>query len=130
MVSLIKTLMTLRGVNQAEIAKKSGVSSAALSRYFNESSELRSSALVKLLDTLGADVDRLVKNEINKIIGYDEVLSVGDDIRFLLDKANPITRKMIADTLIASFKTEKGQDTKNRILRLKKYRDSIKTVRR
>lgn len=130
MVTLIKTLMTLRGVSQADLSRQTGVSVTALSRYFNEATELRSQSFVKLLQFLGANVDDLIKKEINTVIGNDDASSIGEDIRFLLEQSSPITRKTITDTLISSLKNDKNPDTRNRIQRLKKYKDSIKTVRR
>lgn len=130
MVALVKTLMSLRGVNQTELAKQTGVSVTAISRFLSGSSELRSEAMLKILSSLGTDVDSLVKREINKALGHEEDFSIGEDIRFLMEQAPPIARKTIADTLIASLKNDKSSDTKHRISRLKKYRDSIKTVRR
>lgn len=129
-MTLIKTLMSLRGTSQSEISKHTGVSVTALSRYLNEVSELRGDALLKVLNYLGADIDTSVKRVINKALGNEDDLSIGDDIRILLDQASPITRKTVTDTLISSFKNERNPDMKNRILRLKKYKDSIKTVRR
>lgn len=128
--TLIRTLMSLRGVNQSELAKQTGVSVTAISRFLGGTSELRSEAMLKILSTLGADVNTVIKKEINKALGHEDEFSIGEDIRFLLEQAPPITRKTIADTLISSLKNEKNADTKHRITRLKKYRDSIKTVRR
>lgn len=122
--------MTLRGVSQADLSRQTGVSVTALSRYFNEATELRSESFVKLLQFLGANVDDLIKKEINTVIGNDDASSIGEDIRFLLEQSSPITRKTITDTLISSLKNDKNPDTRNRIQRLKKYKDSIKTVRR
>lgn len=130
MVALVKTLMSLRGVNQTVLAKQTGVSITAISRFLNGTSELRSVAMFKILSTLGTDVDAMVKREINKALGHEDDFSIGEDIRFLMEQAPPIARKTIADTLISSLKSDKSADTKHRILRLKKYRDSIKTVRR
>lgn len=130
MLALVKTLMSLRGVNQSELARQTGVSVGAISRFLSGSSDLRSDSMFKILATLGTNVDSMVKREINKTIGHEDEYSIGEDIRFLLEQASPIARKMIADTLITSLKNNKSLDTKQRILRLKKYRDSIKTVRR
>lgn len=130
MVALVKMLMTARGLNQVEVARNTGVSATAISRYLNETSDLRSDALIKVLNYLGADVDSLMKREINKVLGAEQDPSLGEDIRYLLDQASPITRKTITDTLISSFKNDKNPDTKIRIMKLKKYRDSIRTVRR
>ena len=130
MVALVKTLMSLRGVNQTELAKQTGVSVTAISRFLGGNSELRSEAMLKILSSLGTDVNLIIKREINKAIGNEDDFSIGEDIRFLLEQAPPIARKTIADTLISSFKNDKSADTKNRIARLKKYRDSIRTVRR
>lgn len=130
MVTLVKTLMSLRGVNQTELSKSTGVSVTAISRFLNGNSDLRSDAMLKILSALGTDVGTVMKREINKALGQEDDLSIGEDIRFLLEQSQPITRKTVTDTLIASFKNDKNSDTKQRIARLKKYRESIKTVRR
>lgn len=130
MVALVKTLMSLRGLNQTELARQTGVSITAISRFLSGNSELRSEAMLKILSSLGADVDSIVKKEINKALGHEDDFSIGEDIRFLLEQAPPITRKTITDSLISSFKHDKSADTKHRLIRLKKYRDAIKTVRR
>lgn len=130
MVKQVKTLMALRGVNQSELSRRAGISVAAVSRFLKEETELRSDSLVKILDILGADIDSLVSREITKALGNEDELSVGEDFKFLLDKSDPITRRTIADTLIGSFKTPKSPELKSRITRIKRYRESIKTVRR
>lgn len=130
MVTLVKTLMTLKGVSQTDISNQTGVSVAAISRFMNGASELRSEALFKILSVLGTDVNYLIKKEINQVIGNSVDVSIGEDIKALIEKSSPINKKTITDTIIASFKNEKDPDTLNRILRIKKYRDSIKTVRR
>lgn len=130
MVTLVKTLMTLKGVSQTDISNQTGVSVAAISRFMNGASELRSEALFKILSALGTDVSLLIKKEINQVIGNSVDVSIGEDIKALIEKSSPINKKTITDTIIASFKNEKDPDTLNRILRIKKYRDSIKTVRR
>lgn len=130
LVTLVKTLMSLRGINQTELSKSTGVSVTAISRFLNGNSDLRSDAMLKILSALGTDVGTVMKREINKALGQEDDLSIGEDIRFLLEQSQPITRKTVTDTLIASFKNDKNSDTKQRIARLKKYRESIKTVRR
>jgi transcriptional regulator with XRE-family HTH domain len=123
-------LMTMRGVSQIELSKKTGISVTSLSRYLNEKSNLRAEYLLKVLSALGADLDVLVKKEINKNMGHEDEASIGDDIRYLMENAAPITRKTVAGNLIATFKNEKHPDMRARIQRLRKYKDSIKTVRR
>lgn len=130
MVKQVKALMALRGVSRSELSRMTGVSAAAVSRFLKEETELRSEALVKILDVLGADIDRLVSREITKALGQADELSLGEDFGFLLDKTDPITRRTITDTLISSFKSTKSPELKSRITRLKRYRESIKTVRR
>ena len=130
MVTLVKTLMTLRGLNQTDLAKHSGISDTAISRFFNQESNMRSEAMFKILSSLGADVSAIMKREIDKSLGREVEFSIGEDIRILINHIPPIARKTITDTLIASLKNDKNLDIKHRIDRLKKYRDSIKTVRR
>ena len=122
--------MSLRKVNQSDLAKSTGLSVTTISRYLSGESELRSGALVKVFAALGADLDQLMKKEINKALGSELDGSIGEDIGFLLENSSPIKRKTVAQTLISNFKDEKNPDTKNRIIRLKRYRDAIKTVRR
>lgn len=130
MVTLVKTLVSLQGINQTELANATGVSVTAISRFLNSNSDLRSDALLKILSALGTDVGTVMKREINKALGNEDEFSIGEDIRHLLEQTPPIARKTITDTLISNFKNDKSLDTKQRIARLKKYRDSIKTVRR
>lgn len=130
MVKQVKTLMALRGVNQSELSRKAGISVAAVSRFLKEETELRSDSLVKILEILGADIDSLVSREITKALGNEDELSVGEDFKFLLDKSDPITRRTIANTLIASFGSPKSPELRSRLVRIKRYRESIKTVRR
>lgn len=130
MVGLIRTLMSLRKVSQTELAQETGVSVTAISRYLNEVSDLRAEALQKILKYLGADLNGLMKTEINKALGHEDEFSIGEDIRFLLDQAPPITRKTVTETLISCFRSTRNADMKNRIKRLKRYKDSIRTVRR
>lgn len=129
-VTLIKTLMSLRGVNQSDLAKSTGVSVTAISRFLNGASEIRSDALIKVLGALEIDIDSVVRTDISRALGNTDELSIGEDIKFLLDKASPITRKTITETIITSFKNDKSTDTKSRVLRIKRYKDSIKTVGR
>lgn len=129
MVKVVKTLMTLRGVTQAEVAAATGVTQATLSRYLNEASELRAEHLFKVLKYLGADIDGLVKREINKALGIDDEESLGEDIRVILQSMNPISRRTVVDAILAS---SKGQTPESKIAinRIKKFRDSINTVGR
>lgn len=130
LVNLVKTLMSLRGLNQSDLARHSGVSLTAISRYLKGQGDIRAEALIKILESVGTDLHSVLQHELNKSLGNIQELSIGEDIRFLLDQTSPITRKTVTDTLITSFKNLKTQDSKQRVLRLKKYRDSIKTVRR
>lgn len=129
-VKLINTLMTLRKIKPADLAKKTKVSKASISKFLNQKSDLRAEALIKILAVLGTDFDSIMMTEINNALGQGKEQSIGEDIRYLLENADPITRKTITDTLIASFKSEKNFEIKSRLQRVKRFKDSIKTVRR
>lgn len=129
-VKLINTLMTLRKIKPADMAKKTKVSKASISKFLNQKSDLRAEALIKILAALGTDFDSIMMSEINNALGQGKEQSIGEDIRYLLENADPITRKTITDTLIASFKSEKNFEIKSRLQRVKRFKDSIKTVRR
>lgn len=130
LVRPVKTLMTLRGINQTELSKLAGVSITALSRFFNENTELRAESIFKVLGVLGVDIERATKHEINKALGNQDEITVGEDLAFLLDKSDPITRRTIADSLLSNFKKSRSPELKTRLGRIQRYRDSIKTVRR
>lgn len=130
MVRPVKTLMTLRGINQSDLSKQTGVSVTALSRFFNENTDLRAESIFKVLSVLGVDIERATKQEINKALGNQDELTLGEDLSFLLDKADPITRRTIADSLLSNFKSSRSPELKTRLARIQRYRDSIKTIRR
>ncbi len=130
MSPLVRTLMNLKGVTQAELAKSSDVSVAALSRFLNGSSELRSNSFIRMLSVLGLNISEVLKREVSKTMGSEGESSIEEDFKVLLERVSPLERKTISDTLIASLKNEKDPDTVSRINRVKKYRDSIRTVRR
>ena len=127
---LIKTLMSLQNISQAELSRKSGISTTVLCRYLSGMTDLRSDSLIKVLKVLDIDLELVLKSAINKSLGQEDANSIGEDIQKLLSQASPLMRKTISDTIITSFKNEKSTETKTRILRIKKYRDSIKTVGR
>lgn len=127
---LVKTLMSLRGVSQADLAKKTKVSKASLSKFLNQTSDLRGEALLKVFIALGVDVASIMTAEINKELGQGKETTVAEDLKFLVEKAEPIARKTMVDSMIAPHRNDKSPEVKTRILRLKKYRDTIKTVRR
>lgn len=129
-VKLINTLMSLRKIKPAELAKRTNVSKASLSKFLNQKSDLRAEALIKILSALGTDFDSIMMTEINNALGQGKQESIGEDIRFLMENADPITRKTIADTLIASFKSEKNHEIKSRLQRVRRFKETIKTVRR
>jgi transcriptional regulator with XRE-family HTH domain len=130
LVALVRTLMNLKGISQSDLAKASGVSVAAISRFMNEASDLRSDALVKILDSLGTSIPAIMKREVGKALGSVEDETIEDDFMVLLERVPPIARKAISDTLISSLRNEKDPDTQTRVKRIQRYRDSIRTVRR
>lgn len=130
MYTLVQGLMNLRKVDRSGLSLRSKVSLTAISRFLNGEGELKSSSLLNILSTLGVDVEGIVKKELARALGVLDEQASSEDFSFLLDKVEPITRKMIADMLIGSFKDENGPEMKSRIERFKRYRDSIKTVGR
>ena len=130
MNTLVKALMVLRGVNQSELSKKSGVSMTAISRFLNEESQLRSDAFLKILASLGADLDTVLKVEIKRALSNSDDYSPADDIKILLDKATPKARNTILDAIISSFNNDESVDTRSRLQRIKKYHDSINAINR
>jgi transcriptional regulator with XRE-family HTH domain len=127
---LVKTLMSLRGVSQADLAKKTKVSKASLSKFLNQTSDLRGEALLKVLKSLGINITTIMTAQISNELGHGSETTVAEDLKFLVEKAEPIARKTMVDTMIASHRNDKSPEIRTRLQRLKKYRDSIKTVRR
>ncbi len=130
MLTLVKTLMTLRGINQVDLSIKSGVSPTALSRYLSGSSDLRSENLLKLMKALGSDFNEIVKKEISKSLGNDDLSNISEDIQKVLLSLDSISKKTLIETIISQGKASRSPEVKTAVGRLKKYRDGIRTVRR
>ena len=88
-----KTIFVAVADDQVDVARNTGVSATAISRYLNESSDLRADALIKVLNYLGADIDSLMKKEISRVLGTADNITIGEDISYLLEQSSPITRK-------------------------------------
>jgi len=56
-VEAIRTTMAVEGINQAELARRSGVAQGLLSRMLKGKRMPRSTTLARLLDTLGLRID-------------------------------------------------------------------------
>jgi transcriptional regulator with XRE-family HTH domain len=122
--------MNLRGINQHNLAIRSGVSKTALSRFLSGSSDIRSDSLIKLMSALGTDLESHLKKEISKSISGFEDQCVGEDIKSVLHGMDAISKKTLVDSVVSHGKSSKAAEVKSAIQRLKKYRDGIKTVRR
>ena len=130
MLTLVKTLMALKGSNQTDLAAQAGISKATLSRYLNGVTDLKSESLIRLLYALGSSPDDMLKKEINKVLGGVDETSIGDDVRAVLQGIDSLSKKTLIETVIAQGRNSKVPEVKAAVQRLKKYRDGIKTVRR
>lgn len=130
MINTIKALISLRGVSQSDIVRNTGVSKAALNRFLNDSSDMRSDSLVKVLTFLGADVRQLIRKELGKALGHFDEVSVGDDLKKVISALDPIAKRTILDTILVSASRNQSIENKNALRRVRMYRDSIQTVRR
>jgi DNA-binding XRE family transcriptional regulator len=58
-MNLVKAWRTYLGLTQKEVAKRAGISQAALSQMEKSNNELRSATLEKLAEAMGLDVEQL-----------------------------------------------------------------------
>ena len=58
-MNLVKAWRTYLGMTQAEVAKKAGMSQAALSQMEKSENKLRNATLEKLADTMGLSAEQL-----------------------------------------------------------------------
>lgn len=58
-MNLVKAWHTYLGITQAEVAKKAGITQAALSQMEKTDNELRTATLEKLADAMGLSVEQL-----------------------------------------------------------------------
>jgi transcriptional regulator with XRE-family HTH domain len=130
LVKVLKTLMSLRGLTQVEVAKSAGISRAALVRYLSGDSELQSDSLHRVLAVMGVNVEAFLMREVAKALGADEGYSIGEDLNAILQNAKPIERRTIVDFLVARLKGNNSPETKTRLARIKRFAESIETVRR
>lgn len=58
--SKLRAIRALRGITQAELAKRTGVSPTAIAEYERDKRDLRSGTIRKLCDALGVQVKYIV----------------------------------------------------------------------
>ncbi|MEG0034551.1 MAG: helix-turn-helix transcriptional regulator [Bacilli bacterium] len=96
----VKMLMSEKGLNQKELASKSGITEASMSKYLSGDRTPRIDILVNVANALGVTTDDLIGNDIEnnkmeltkmKIILARGMKSMSEDekkelIRFILDE--------------------------------------------
>lgn len=59
----LKRALLIKGISQGELARRTGITAAAVSRYITGSREPRPKTLKKIAKVLGVSVDYLVGDE-------------------------------------------------------------------
>lgn len=99
----IETLMKLRKITQADLAKKSGMHRANLCRYLAGDTDIRVTSLVSLLAALDVNCEEFLEREIHSSSLVENHLapeSIGHALEVLLRSIDPIAAKTLLKSLL------------------------------
>lgn len=108
----LSDLMRLKNVSQTEISTKKNISKATISNYFTHKSVIRSDYLDEILDYLGIDLLRLIKDSIAKSVQGKKKArkGIGEDIAVLLNGLERTPRNNILNTVLKLSARLKGPE--------------------
>ncbi len=100
-------LAKAKGLTQAEIAKKVGMNSTHINRYFKGSSDLVSDHFVNIVTVLGIDIDYAVTAELTKLTSDEnnDVSDLSSSVSFLLNSLDDIGKQTVLNQLLWAAKT-------------------------
>lgn len=94
------------GITQAQIAKDLDMQPAHINRYFKGHSDIGSSHMLKILKTLGVDLDQIISKELLHFAGDDDtaVNDLSSSVEYLLNSLEPIGKQTILSQILSSAK--------------------------
>lgn len=128
---LVDTVIRLRRASKADVASKAGVHPSNFSKFLSGDTDIRTSSLEKILDSIGISLEDVLENEVEKLIGHNKgSKSVGQAIEYLLKEADPILAKTFIDSLSSRMKTKQKKEITAALDVVNEFKSKIKTVRR
>ena len=127
--TLVDTIIRLKRHTQAEVSESSGVHPSNLSKFLNGDTDIRASSLTGILDSVGVNLESILENEIDSLIGKKRSSTVGQALEVLLGQADPMTAKTILDTL-SKRTSDENPSVREALSVVDGYKSKLKAVRR
>jgi hypothetical protein len=128
--TLVDTIIRLKRTTQTDLSERSAVHPSNLSKFLSGESDMRSSSMISILENLGIDLEKILENEIESLIGKPkENGSVGEALEILISKSDPFTAKTILESLSSKVKPSKDKNLIQALETVKSYKQNIKSIR-
>lgn len=127
--TLVDTIIRLKRHTQAEVSETAGVHPSNLSKFLNGETDIRASSLTGILDSVGVNLESILENEIDTLIGKKRSSTVGQALEVLLNQADPMTARTILETLSKRAK-EDAPAVHEALSVVNSYKAKLKPVRR
>lgn len=113
------------------MSDKSGVHPSNLSKFLNGDSDIRSSSLVSILESLNISLEDILEREMDLLLGKKvSGTSLGAALETLVKEADPITAKTLLDSLSTRMKNRENKMINSALSVVNHFKSKLKTVRR
>lgn len=127
--TLVDTIIRLKRHTQAEVSEKAGVHPSNLSKFLNGETDIRASSLTGILDSVGVNLESILENEIDVLIGKKRSTTIGQALEVLLNQADPMTARTILETL-SKRSASQSPAAHEALSVVNSYKSNLKSARR
>lgn len=128
--TLVDTILRLQRRSQTEVCVETGVHPSNLSKFLNGDTDIRSSSLREILKSVGVDLETILEDQIDTLIGKKRSESVGQALEILLSKADPMTARTLLETLSKRSATKNDPAVAQALSVVNSYKSKLKSVRK
>ncbi len=101
-----------------------------LSKFLNGETDIRSSSLKQILNTVGVNLESILENKIDSLIGKKRTDNVGQALEVLLANSDPMTARTILETLSNRSKKETNPAVAEALSVVAGYKSKLKSARK
>jgi len=123
----INVLLNLLDLTQAKVSEESDVSRSNLNRFLRGQTNIRSDSFVKLLATLGVNVNELLSLKLKEALGEKtSQRQIGQDIENIFLHLDPLVAKTLIDTIVSRSKKFKSKGLIEAVANLTEFRATLR----
>lgn len=128
----LNTLLSLKGISQAEVSERGQVDRSNLNRYLRGRSDIRTDSFVKVLKVLGIDIDSLLNSEIKIELGEGlrTQNQLGKHVENIFRYLDPLVVKTVLETIIAKGRRSSSPEVLASVEKLREYCSNVSTTGR